>query len=791
MFIDDLRQAWRRLRSRPATAMAAAAMLALGIGLTTAMFTIADTLLFRPIPFESPERLAQIYMGNQRGGRTSVDPAVLRAWRSSPAFESVESANTGTALIEASASPVAYSSALVTPGLFQMLGVRAIRGRLFLPDEGGAGSDDRVLLSEDVWRATFDSDPALIGRSIRIDGKPVVVVGIVPADFRFPKGDTVVWRPINFDALPPGRATERPTLYVRLAKGLPEADAQRLATVAAHSADPTTATLFAWMSPIAQRMLDRYYERAVPLLFGGVGFVFLVLCANVSSLLLVRLTERRREFSTCTALGASRGRLLRQALIESTLQGMLGSIAGLLLAWILVSTARGFLPEAFLLRTLNPLNLDLRALAAAGTAGLLATIVAGVLPAWIGTRCNPAESLISVDRSGTETRAARTLTRALIAAEIAVACTLLVGATLLVRSFINLSATDRGLTTRGVVVATISLPAASFADGPSRLAMTSVIETEMRRLPGVRKIAMSFGLPPDGGGIHFSEWRSDLPDAPPVDMIVESYHVGADFFDLYGIPILRGRTFLPADRLDDVIVGERMATRMWPGLDPVGRMFTLGKQRLRVIGVAREINHPSIDPGVDRPEFYQPFLTPATGRSYFMMSLRCDGACPDGALIRSRLLAASATVQVLDVGPLDDEYFAQLAAPRAAAALGFVFAAVAVIASAGGLFGVLSYAVGRRRREFGIRTALGASPPQIRRLVLREGIVVGAIGIVLGSAAGWSLARGLASLQYGVTASDPVSWSIVIGLIATTTVAATWRPARRAARVDPASLLRE
>jgi predicted permease len=423
---------------------------------------------------------------------------------------------------------------------------------------------------------------------------------------------------------------------------------------------------------------------------------------------------------------------------------------------------------------------------------VFATIAAGVLPAWIGTRSNPAESLLAVDRSGTESRTARTLTRVLIVSEVAVACTLLVGATLLVRSFVNLSATERGLRSEGVTIGWISLPQEAFADGASRRAIISAIEAELRRLPAVAHVAMSFGLPPDGGAIHFSdEWRSDLPGVPPADMVVESYEAGADFFELYEIPLLRGRLFQPGDRPQDVIVGERFAAALWPGTDPVGHSFTFTNQTYTVIGLAREINHPSIDPRVDRPEFYQPFVMPAGGRSSFMVSLRCHGTCPDPALIRSRLLSTSAAVQVVNVGPLEEEYFAQLAAPRAAAALGFVFAAVAVAAAAGGLFGILSYAVGRRRREFGIRTALGASSRQIRRLVLREGLIVGVLGIGLGAAGGWSLARALATIQYGVTADDPVSWAIVIGVLAVTTIAAVWRPAHRAAHIDPARLLRE
>jgi predicted permease len=792
MFSDDVLLAWRRIRSKPGLMLAAAAMLALGIGLTTAMFTIADTLLLRPVPFREPAKLVQVYMGSERGGRWAVSRDVFHAWRSSPAFESVESVSRGTALIAAADGPVARRSAFVTPGLFRMLGVRPIRGRVFEPEEGRAGADDRVLLSEDVWRSTFASDPSIVGKTIDVNHRSLVVVGIMPADFRFPSFDTVVWQPANFDTPPPDRATELPTPFARVASGVPDADVRRMATEAAHAADPSTTRLFARLDPLTGLRQDRYNQRALPLLFGGVGLVFLVLCANVSSLLLVRLTERRREFSTCSALGASRGRLLRQTLIESVLLGAAGSAAGVALSWVLVAAAREFLPEAFLLRTLNPLNVDVRALLAASAAGALATVVAGVWPAWVGTRLDAADAMRGGDRSGTESRAARSITRALLVGEIALACALLVGAALLVRSFINLSDTDRGLDSHGVLVATINLPSSAFKDRASRQAITAAIEEEMRRLPGIRQVALSFGLPPDGGGIHFTfKWRTSVPGAEPVEIAaVESYHVGADFFDLYRIPLLRGRTFQPSDTDHDAIIGERLASRLFPGVDPIGATFGFGKEDLRIVGVAREINHPSIDPRVDRPEFYQALPAASLG-GLIMMSLRCSDPCPGAAVIRQRLMATSPAVDVINVGPLDDEYFAQLAAPRAAAALGFVFATIGVIAASGGLFGILSYAVGRRRREFGIRAALGASERQIRRLVFREGLLVVTAGILLGSVAGWSFARSLSSLQYGVSVFDPAIWLAVIGLLAVTTLAAALRPAQVAGRVDPVTLLRD
>lgn len=764
-------------------------MLGLGIGITTAMFTIVDALIVRPVPFREPDDLAFVYMGNDYGGRPTVAPSVLRAWQESPAFAGAESAVPDTALVDVNGAVVTRGMARVTPGLFELLGgVQPIRGRLFDSSEARGGINDRVLISEDLWRTLYQADPAILGRTIVIDGEPLVVIGVLPADFRFPSWDTVLWRAVDFQAMPASLANEQPRAYVRFGRTVPRQDALRMATDAARAADGRNADLSPRVRPLAGLVLDPYYGRAVPLLAGGVILVFLVLCANVASLLLARLTVRQREFSMRSALGASRGRLIRQAFVESSVPGALGVVAGIAVASMLVSLSRVFLPEAFLLRTLNPLNIDARALAVTSVSGVVAILAAGLLPAWIGTRTDSETALRIAERGGTETRGARAVTRALLVGEIALACTLLVGATLLVRSFINLASAERGLDVEGVLVTSLSLAGPAFPDRTARATAARAIEDQVSQLPGVQHVAWSYGLPPDGGAISYGNWQSDAPGNPVVDMNVDRYRVGREFFAMYGIPLLRGRTFEPSDRQGSAVIGERLARTLWPGLDPIGRTFSFQKERFQVVGLVREIHHPALDTSIDRPEFYEPF---AGVGSYAMMSIRCGAACPTTAVIRQRVLATHRAVQVVDVQALEDVYFEQLARPRAAAALGFAFAGVAVVAAAGGLFSVLSYAVGRRKREFGIRAALGASPDHIRRVVLRDGFVVAVSGVAIGSVAAWSLGRALASLQYGVTITDPLTWTFVLALLGLTTVVASWRPARQAMRADPVLLLRE
>jgi hypothetical protein len=271
-------------------------------------------------------------------------------------------------------------------------------------------------------------------------------------------------------------------------------------------------------------------------------------------------------------------------------------------------------------------------------------------------------------------------------------------------------------------------------------------------------------------------------------MFVESYAAGPDFFELYGIPLLRGRTFDSAAAEGDVLVGERFAKALWPNIDPVGRRFTFEKERFEVIGVVREIHHPSLDPRIDRPEFYTTF---SGSEGYGSLNIRCGSTCPDVAAIRKRVREIHPELTVGEARLLDDAYFEQLAQPRAAAALGFTFAVIAVLGAAAGLFSVLTYSVGRRKREFGIRSALGASSGQIQRAVLRDSLFVAVSGISIGVIASWLLARAMVSLQYGVTIADPLSWALVLSVIGVTTVGASWRPARSATRISPVLLLKD
>jgi predicted permease len=795
MLRSNLQHAWRRVTARPGSALLAAGMLGLGIALTTAMFTIADALILRPIPFKDPDRIGWVQTRTDRGGRTVATADLYRAWRTSGIFDGVEAASTlgassRTAVIDVGGNELIRGSARVSSGLFAMLGVSPIRGRVFTAEEGRAGTDDRVILSETLWQSLFARDPNLVGQTIQIDDRPHLVVGIMPSDFRFPNWDTVIWRPIDYFAPAPRLADLLPAVYVRWPRQIPTADAEARATQVLHATDPAMAKMRVQLNAlVSANRRDEYYRKAVPMLVGGVALVVLVLCANVSGLLLAQFTTRRREYGVCAALGASRARLNREAAAESGLIGVGGAAIGLALAWALVAVARGYLPESFLLRSLNPLNLDVRAVAAASVLGFVATVLSGILPAWVGTSTGGHGALRAIERGGTETRPARLAARALLVIEIALACALLSGATLLVRSFVNLSGADRGLRTENMLTGWIEIPSAVFKTPEDRRAIATALEETLRATPGVEAVALTLGAPPGGGGIHFGDdWQSDVPGSPKLNLILQSYNVRPDFFALYGIPILRGRIHEPGDPALAVVIGERLANIFWPGQDPIGRSFGDERTKFQVIGLAREINLPTLERASDLPEFYFTFVT---GGGQAMISIGCAGACPSIPSVRRRIQDVHAGLRLINLGVLDDAYTEHLSRPRAAAALGGAFAVVALAAAAGGLLSVLTYAVNRRRREFGIRAAIGASSAQIRRLVLKDGATVAAMGLALGVGAGWLLDRAMSAMQYGVTPNDPVTWIIVLAVAGITTLAASWRPAGQAMRVDPAKLLRE
>jgi len=798
MLFEDARRAARRLRAGRGALSLSVAMLALAIGISTTMFTVLDALMLHPVPFRDASRLTSVLIGS--GDRLMMNgstPAQFRGWRASLGFDGIEAAQQSGVTFEAPAGLVTRGGARVTPGLFEMLGVTPILGRTFVQGEGRPGTADRLLISEEIWTTLYNRDPAIVGRQVRVSDVPSEIVGVMPAGFRFPYSNSQTWQPIDVDAPPAGIRRNSPRVYARLKPGVPESDALRLADEALKASgtlQPNERTVF---RPIAAGMVDPYSRRAVTALSIGVALVFLVLCANAMNVLLTRLTARRQEFGVCAALGASRGRLLREAMLETVFIAAAAAAAGLLLAAGLVQIARSYLPDAFLARTLTPVAISWRAVAATSLLGLIAAAIAGVMPAWMATRVDAAAALRGASvRSGTDSRAQRRLARGLLVAEVALAAALLSGAAQLVRTFVNLIHADRGLNAEGVITAWVALPEFAFKDRPSRAAFTAALEDRLKQVSGVAQMTLSGGVPPSAGAIYFGGITSDA--GATVDGEVNFYNVSPQFFELLGIRLTAGRPFGDPSNDDEIIVGTQLAGKLWPGTSAIGRTLTMFKETYRVVGVAQEIRNPSLDPRSDTPELYFPLVvrrgeridTTLLGSNQIFVALRCGVRCPPLDAISSAIRSVSAQAIIPQLGSMEDEYMKELARPRAAAALSAVFAAVALLASAGGLFGVLTAAVARRRREFGIRVALGIEPRRLTSLVLRDALALAGAGLAIGVVAAWVLARAMSALTYGVSPADPVSWAAICGSLAIAVLLAAWRPARQAARVAPSELLR-
>jgi predicted permease len=555
------------------------------------------------------------------------------------------------------------------------------------------------------------------------------------------------------------------------------------ATATAGAADPRFTArpnhLVAW--PIAGA-IDDNAGRALPLFAGAALLIFLALCANASGLLLTRMTARRRDLGVRLSLGASRWRLLRESVLEHAAIAAVGAAGGIGIAQAVTATAPRLMTEGFsVVQSLNPIDVDGRALGLAAMLGVVAVLVAGVLPAWLGTRLDPAGATRASERTHTESRVTRTIARAMLIAQVAFAAVLVLGAALLVRSFAVMATADRGMDVRGLH--TMNAFMSSVAP-----AVLDDVEARLAAIPGVEDVAVSGGAPPDGNNDFTARWRTGV--GPGIELESELFDVRHDYFDFFGLTLVRGRHFQPGDGTDVTIVSERMAAILWPDADPIGRSLAMedGPLRLQVIGVAKDIALPSLNQSVDLPEMYLPY----TGRRRVLsLAWRCAAACPDRRMVAAALRAADPKAEGVDLVSVEQTYARYLVRPRVAAQLGVAFASIGFVTSGAGLFAVLSYGVNRRRREFGIRTTLGATPARLRRSVSGEALRIAGLGVAIGGAGAWMLQRGLASATYGVSALDPVVWLAMVAVVITVTLAASWRPARQAARVDPVALLRE
>ncbi|HXX22713.1 MAG TPA: ABC transporter permease [Terriglobia bacterium] len=808
--LHDVRYGIRMLARKPGFAALAALTLALGIGANTAIFSVIDAVLLKPLPYKDTDRLVLVWEQNPERGwyRNIVSAANFLDWRrQNDVFTEMAAINPEKDFnLTRTGKPEEVSGELVTTNLFSLLGVRPLLGRDFLPEEDKPGGPRVVILSYGLWERRYGHDPTLVGKQISLNNESYTVVGIMPAGFYFPPfwrqwAAGELWVP-GLDLSNPERTFHN---YVAIARLKPDVTLER-----AQSEMDTIARRIVQQSPDAKGWavgLVGLREQAVgdtrrPLmvLFGAVGFVLLIACANVANLMLARSAAREREVAIRTALGANRGQLIRQFLTESLLLALLGGTLGLLVApWVIKVLAS--ISGEWALGSWGGANLaDVRvngAVLAFTTVVTLATgIIAGLAPALGSSAPDLNRSLREGSRGAGEGVQRHRLRSVLVVSEFALALILLAGAGLMIRTLILMRRVDLGFNPHNVLTMTVPLLGPRYQEQRAQAELFTALLERVKTLPGVQWASVSRGLPvEDWNGWGFV--TEDNPSPPANEEPDGNYQVtGPDYFRAMGIPLREGRFFTAQDTqqaMRVVIVNEELARTQWPAKDPVGRRLRVnmsGKPWLTVIGVVGNVRTEWPMPQF-RQELYLPYTQyPWDLAPRHLIVRTAVNPAAMAAAVRREVAALDKDQPVSDVRTLEDVVAEAVGPQRFAMMLLGSFAALAVVLASVGIYGVMAYSVSQRTHEIGIRMALGAQRGNVLSMVVGEALVLALIGAGLGLAGAWGLTRLLSSLLYNVRPTDPLTFALVPLLLVGVSAFASYIPARRATRVDPIVALR-
>lgn len=780
----------RSLRRAPAFTGLVVLTLALGIGATTAMFSVVDAVLINPLPFQNSERFGEIYTVPEKGSRRpSGSTALFNALaRQSDLFSAVGAYQFGSANLTGDGEPELVGTPQLSASMLSILGVQPLLGRYFTDDEAASGGV--VLIGERMWRRRFGSDPSIIGKSILLDDRPHQVVGVMPDRFRFPTGTAMMWRPIN--TAPTAKSASVQLITVRRAEITRLQVNERLqalredlrARAVIRPTDSIAVDDLSLARPNAQT------GKALYMLFGAVGLVLLVACVNVMNLLLVRGSARSGELALMSSLGASRGRLVGGVFCESVLLVTVGCAACLAVARVLLSMILAAAPRQMLFLGSATSHLDRRALGFAVALAIATCVIFGVLPAWRAGRIDAIDALKR--RTQGIAGADEWWQGALVAAQLALVVVLLAGSGLLLRSFGKLIAVDPGFDVDHIAVVDVPLPMNRYGAPGADLAFMRELERSVEAT-GLHAV-ITGGAPPRGGGIWF-DIKPNTDDGQTVDLGHEevSYSlVDADYFSILDIPIVDGRTFQRDDPVDPVIINTLMAKRLFGDASPIGRRFRISATQpwMTVIGVAADVKQSG--PGETRGEmeFYRSLVTtrPILYFSFVVRSLDHPAAAVE--IVKHKLWELDPKLPLTSASTMTERLREAIARPRFYLTLSSAFAITGALLGAIGVYGVAAYWLTRRRREIAIRIALGASRPNVVRMVIARGLKLAAIGAVIGIGLATAGTRLIESMLFGITGRDPVTLSGVTLLLAVLVVAGCLVPALNAARVDPMTTLR-
>jgi predicted permease len=796
--LQDIRYGLRRLWKAPGFTLAVVVVLALGIGATTAIFSVIDAALLRPLPYPEPERLVVIRDVQGQDAVVASYPEYLNWKRNTEVFSDLGAYWTISYPLTGAGEPETLQAVRMSASVPRMLGAVPRVGRAFTPGDDVRGSERVVLISERLWKRRFGGDPGVLGRAITLADQPYTVIGIIPPGRRATVPTALaqaqefdLWVPLQCDVenAPPG--LHFLDILGRLRPGLDFARAEERTASFAHRLQETGASQHGIHLFPLERLVIGDSRPLFVALAGAVGMVLLIACTNVANLLLARSAVRRREIAVRAALGASRGRLVRQLLVESLLLALLGGGAGVLVAWAGVAGLRALGPAT--VPRLAEAVVDARLLVFALVLSLATGLLFGLLPALRASRADLGEVMKEGARGTAGGPARDRLRGSLIVAEVALSFALLLGAGLLLRSLERLLAVDKGFDAGHVITGTLDLSPTRYPEAPQQVAFFRDLRERVKTLPGVQAVAFVNNLPLAGGtnGEIAIEGKEFPKDAQPM---AEKRIATPGYFDVLRTPVLAGRAFTERDVAGApvvVVVNKTFAERYFPGESPLGKRVAFlwditGMQE--IVGVVADVREQALHQPA-APAIYIPLAQRPMDYGYLIVRTTGDPASLVPTLRRA-VTSLDRNLPIGEVRTLDEVVAQALAERRLAMALFGVFSVLSLALAALGLYAVISYMVVQRRQEIGIRLALGARAEQILRLVLTQGLALIATGVIVGAVAALWLGRFLAGLVFGVGTTDPLTFGGVALLLAATALLASTIPALRAARLDPASVLR-
>ena len=804
---NDIRYAIRSILKRPGFSLIAVVTLALGIGANTAIFSVVNAVVLRPLPFKEPEKLLQVWEANYKRGRNTIQASYpnFADWRDqNQVFEQIAAYSGRTFNLTGNLEPERIQGEIVSPSIFPLLGIKPIRGRVLLPEEDYPNKAFSAVISEGLWRRRFNSNEHIVGQAITLDSESFTVVGVIPniTDLFDVETDTEVWVPVSHSFGFDNRYGHYLDVVARLKPGVTREQAQAsmntIAGALAAQYPSSNANLSVRLVPLQQQIVGDF-KLALLVLLGAVLFVLLIASANVANMLLARAATRKKEIAIRTALGAGRRRLVRQLLTESLLLSALGGAAGLLLAIWGIDLLLAFGPAD--LPRVKEVSLDGRVLGFTLAVSLLTGIIYGLVPALQASRLDLNEGLKEGGRSATGSASHRRVRGLLVTSEVALSLVLLAGAGLLMRSFVKLQAVNPGFNPTNVLTMRLSLRGPNYEKAAPVIAFHDQLIEKIKVLPGVQSVATRSYVPiaTDEGYANLSfgiEGR--LPDA--ANRLTAYFNaVSPDYFRTMEIPVIEGR---PLEARDDrkaqsvIIINETLARRYFAGENPIGRRITLNEDNPKetdwatIVGVVGDTKPRAVDlTGSPVPEMYMPFAQQPDSTTGLMIRTTNN---PENiaAAVRHEVQTLDKDQLIYNVRPLESVMSEAVATPRFRTSLMGVFAVVAVILAMVGIYGVMSYAVTQQTHEIGIRIALGARAADVLNLIVRNGMTPVLVGVALGLAGAVGLTRLLTSFLFGVRPTDALTLTTVsIGLILVALVACLI-PAQRATRVDPLEALR-